>query len=249
MHGGEHGPQVALEEGAVEGVGHLRARTEPQVVREPAPLDGIVVDGRRTVAEQVVREVARPPLVAQLGELGDGARIVDHRRELQVEQDQRTGALGVGGREQRRHRAALVRAEHHRALRPHGVEHRAEVLHARLQRGEVRAVIGEPGAALVEEDQPERRRQPLVERPDARGLPRVDQVRDVVGHEHEIDVAVPHHLVGDGGAAGARVRDVARLHRRIVPSRSPRGKADAGGAPARRGTSASRSAHGGRARP
>ena len=49
---------------------------------------------------------------------------------------------------------------------------------------------------------------PLVELAPLRRLPAVDEVGDVVRHVHEIEVAVPDDLVGDGDAAAARVTDV-----------------------------------------
>jgi len=74
----------------------------------------------------------------------------------------------------------------------------------------VAAEVGEPGPTLVEQDQPERPGEALVEGAPVRRFPAVDQVRDVSGHEDEVDLSVADHLVGDRDAAAARVADVER---------------------------------------
>jgi hypothetical protein len=78
-------------------------------------------------------------------------------------------------------------------------------------------VIGQTGTSRVEENQPERPRQPLVELPPIRRRPPVDQVRDPVRDEDEIAVGIAHDLVGDRDALVAGVLDV-RLHGVGFPS-------------------------------
>jgi hypothetical protein len=59
------------------------------------------------------------------------------------------------GLEERGERAAVMGAEKDGFRRAGCLEHCAEVLHPRLQRRKVAALIREPGAALIEQDQPE----------------------------------------------------------------------------------------------
>jgi len=58
------------------------------------------------------------------------------------------------------------------------------------------------------EDQPEPAREILVEVGPVRRLPGVDEVGAEVGHEHEVGLALAHHLVGDRGAAALRIADL-----------------------------------------
>src|SRR5262249_6243239 len=93
-------------------------------------------------------------------------------------------------------------------LRVDRFHHGMHVLHPRLQRRERAAAIGEPTTALVEEDQPERLREPLVQRAPVLRFPGVDEVRTVARDEDEIGVPVPEDLVGDPAAAAAHIADV-----------------------------------------
>ena len=89
-------------------------------------------------------------------------------------QQQPQRALGIGGREQQAHRAALGRAEERRPLGPDRLHHGAHVVHPLLERRQ--AILGHPvrqaRAALVEQDQPAERRQPPIERRERRRFPR-----------------------------------------------------------------------------
>ena len=96
--------------------------------------------------------------------------------------------------------------------RVRSVEHRAQVLHPRLERRELAAVVGQPRAALVEQDQPKRPRQPQVEVAPARILPPVDEIRHVIGHVHEVGVSLAHDLVGDRDTAATRIPDLTDRH-------------------------------------
>lgn len=95
------------------------------------------------------------------------------------------------------------------------------VLHPRLEGGELPAVIRETRPALVEENQPKRPGELLVELAPARGLPAVDEVRDEVGDIGEIGLGVADHLIGDRNTAVSRVSDLGR-HRRIFSPGRPR---------------------------
>jgi hypothetical protein len=133
-----------------------------------------------------------------------------------VEQDERPRPFGIRRGEQRGRAASLVRSEDHGLVRAGRIEHGAEVLHSRLERGELPAVIGEAGASLVEQDQPERSGQPPVEVAPARIAPDVAEVRHVVRHVDEVGLPVADDLVGDRDAAGAGIARL-RLHPRSLP--------------------------------
>ena len=72
------------------------------------------------------------------------------------------------------------------------------------------AEVGEARAPLVEEDQPERLRQPLVERTQVRDLPAVDEVGDPAGHVEQVGLALPDDLVRDRDATAPRISNVER---------------------------------------
>jgi hypothetical protein len=61
--------------------------------------------------------------------------------------------FGIRSGEERAKLAALRAAEQRGALRTDCLHHGADIVHLRLEREDTRPV-GEPGAALVEEDQP-----------------------------------------------------------------------------------------------
>ena len=94
---------------------------------------------------------------------------------------------------------------------PTAVEHRTNVVHARLQVGQTLGgdSIGEAGAALVEEDEPPHRREPPVERRELRVLPAGLEGADPAVDENEVDRPVADDLVGDPDVAASRVGDVA----------------------------------------
>ena len=75
-------------------------------------------------------------------------------------QHERAHALGVGGREHRRHRAALERAHDRDPLRAGGVHHGDHVVHLLLERRRAPERVGQPGAAPVERDQAGEAREP-----------------------------------------------------------------------------------------
>src|SRR5439155_12102140 len=105
-----------------------------------------------------------------------------------------------------------------------GVQDGAYVIHAGLERREMATEVGQARAALVEKDQPERLRQPLVEGTQLRDLPAVDEVRDPAGHAEQVGLALPDDLVRDREAAAPGVADVeAHAHEspRLAPWRQP----------------------------
>jgi hypothetical protein len=132
-------------------------------------------------------------------------------REGAVERE-RGGALGVGRGEQHPERPALGDAEQRRALRAGGVHHRADVVHALLERRHRRDAIGHSGPATIEQHHARERRQTAQERGERRHLPRLLDVRHPAGdHDHVGTLA--EHLVGDVHVAAARVARRGRRER------------------------------------
>ncbi len=120
----------------------------------------------------------------------------------------RPRALRIGWCVERGHPAPFLRSQDDGVRGSSRVEHRPQVLHRRLQRGELRTVIGETRAALVEQDQSERAGEALVERPPTRYLPAVDEIRHVVGYVNKVGLALTGDLIRDCDAAVARVPDL-----------------------------------------
>jgi hypothetical protein len=69
-------------------------------------------------------------------------------------------------------------------------------------------VVGQPGASLVEQDQAEPLRQRLVEAAPTWIAHRKHEVRHVVGHVDEVDVALAQHLIRDGDATAPGIGDI-----------------------------------------
>ena len=116
--------------------------------------------------------------------------------------------LRIGGGEEHGHVAPVVRCQDHRLGSLGGLEHGAEVLHARLQRRELPVAVGYAGAALVEQNQPERLGKPIVEGAPVRRLPPVHEVGGEVGHEHQVSLALADDLVRDRGTFAPGIADV-----------------------------------------
>jgi hypothetical protein len=120
--------------------------------------------------------------VALLGRPGPlVARCPGRPRERGIE-DERAHALGIGGGEQRRQRAALERARDGHALRAGGVHHRQHVVHLLLERGRSPERVGQPRAAPVEGDHLR---------------PQVLDLGDPGRDPDEVDGSVAHDDVGD----------------------------------------------------
>jgi hypothetical protein len=97
-----------------------------------------------------------------------------------ADQDQRRRSLRVRPGEQDTQGRSFRDAQERRPFRAHGITHRAQIIHAGLESRELvlRDPIREPGAALVEEDQPGERCKPLKETSQRRLFPRRLQVGD-----------------------------------------------------------------------
>lgn|SRR5512132_567538 len=87
-------------------------------------------------------------------------------------------------------------------------------------------MVGQPGAALVEQDQPKGTSETLVEIAPRRILPPVYQVRPEFGHEDKVDISIADDLVCDSDAATPCVPDIrphdTRRHDGIVPDTKAR---------------------------
>jgi hypothetical protein len=166
-----------------------------------------LVQRRTAFAKQLVRVLARPPTLTSLGELPErpAAHLVDR---IGIEQDECAYTLRVRGGEQRRHSAALIRSQHGRSRSAGRLQHGPQILHPRLERGELGAVVGQPGTALVEQNQPKGTGEPLVKVPPLRPHPPVDEIRAVGGYEDEIDLPLPNDLIRDRDAPASHVSDL-----------------------------------------
>jgi hypothetical protein len=111
--------------------------------------------GRTGLFEKFVTKRLRPPLLAHPHEpcllvLRDDVRTP---KCIRLEEHEGARPLGIRGGIERRHRRAVVGSEENSARRANGVEYSPHVLHPRFKSGEVASEIGEPGPALVEQDE------------------------------------------------------------------------------------------------
>ena len=137
----------------------------------------------------------------------------EHPR-VRADRDQRPHPLRIRGGEQDAHRAALGQAEQSRALRPDRVHHRADVVHARLQRRRAHGV-GHPLSSLVEADEAAERRELRQEVGVVGNRPRELDVRGERRDVDDVERAVAGDLIRDRDVAAARVASLG-LHPRIV---------------------------------
>jgi hypothetical protein len=220
--------KVGLEPGAVQRVRDRGARAHAKPVRKPLPFVGINSDGWLGLLEELVGVLLRSPRIAKPREvLPRSFRITLGIVRDRVEQNERPRPFGVRRRVENGHRATVVGSEKHGAGRPDGVEYGADVVHPRLERRKLSAQVREPGAALVEEDQPETLGKALVERTPVPGLPCIDEVRDVVRDVEKVDIPVADHLVRDRDAAAAHVANVeahAQQSPRLATWQQPRSR-------------------------
>ena len=105
-------------------------------------------------------------------------------------------------REQDAHRPALGDPEERRPLGPRGVHDRPDVVDPQLQGRHLGDGVGQPVAALVEDDQARERAEPLQEVSQRRRLPLELEVGGEAEDEDQVDRPIAHDLVGDRGIAG-----------------------------------------------
>ncbi len=218
---------------AAQGARRRRARSRPQIAG-PVRHELVVVDHRGCECPEIdvaspllfdVRQPAVPCLIGRrprvvVATSADGVRPVH---------DQRPGALGVQRCEHRAHRTALRHAEQHRSFAPDRVEDGAHIVGTGLdvRQGIGPDAVGESGAALVEADEPTRRRQTPQEVHHERVFPHGLDVRHPPGHVDEIELTLTDRVVSDAHTVGRlgvvhmgndRCRDVDGwgIHRRVL---------------------------------
>ena len=132
----------------------------------------------------------------------------------------------VASGEEGRHPASLLRSKNHRRRRTDRIQDRSQILHPGLECRELTAVVRQPGAALVEHDQPKGPSETLIEIAPRRILPPIDQVRPKFGHEHKVDIPIADDLIRNSDATTPRVPDIRphdiRRHDGIVPETKAR---------------------------
>jgi hypothetical protein len=167
--------------------------------RPPAPSEvlvfGLAGSGNRRVDR--VRPVTLEGLEAGVElvprhEIGAGAR------KCAVE-DEGSGPLGVGRSEERAQRSAFRDSQQRGSLRSDGIHHSPNVVHPLLQDRDLGRghPVGQPGSALVEDDQPGERSQPTPEGGLRGVVPGQLDVGDPAGNEDEVDRPLADDLVGD----------------------------------------------------
>lgn len=217
--------QVGLLEGTVEGIRHRWACTNAEVVCEPAPLLVARKQARTPVAHDLVGHRVASPAIAEIGERGDAIWLFEPVAVCPgMEQRQRSGSLRVGCCVQGGHATTFVGGKDHRPGRPCCVQHGVQILHPSLRGGELAAVVGQAGATLVEQNQPEAGGQLEVEITPPRIFPPIDEVRHVVGHVDQVGVSRTHDLVGDRDSATPRISKLRRRHARHCLQEQSRGQ-------------------------
>ena len=144
-------------------------------------------------------------LVGPLAPRPLGVPALAHLCALENEPD---GPLRMGRGEEHRERSALRLAHDRGTLAPDRVHDGADVVHALLERRRARDAVGHPEPALVEPDQTCELREALAPAAVLRKLPRDLQVRERTLDVHEVDRAVPDHVVRDVDAAAPHESDV-----------------------------------------
>ena len=159
-------------------------------------------DRAAPVASIVVEDALRCSRWAPTGSRGRAVR-----RGVAAVDDQRARPLGIGRGEQRAIGPPSDTPNERRPLGADGVHHGPHVVHPLLERRQSldRHRIGQPGAALVEEDQPRERREPLGGTARTPARPRSARCARPSPDEHQVDRSVADDLVGDVDVAAPRV--------------------------------------------
>jgi hypothetical protein len=105
----------------------------------------------------------------------------------------------VCGGEQHAHRPALGDPEQRRPFGSRGVHHRPDIVDPLLEGRHLADGIGEPGAALVEDDQARERADPIEEASKRKRLPLEFEVRGEAKDEDDVELPVADDLIGDRG--------------------------------------------------
>ena len=117
--------------------------------------------------------------------------------------------VGIRRGEEHGHWAALRNSDDDRVLASGCVHDGAHVVHTRLEVGEIGRPIRQPGAALVEPDEPAHAAEALEELRRARILPIELEMRDESRHEHDVDRPASSDFERDVDVTTPRVPDIA----------------------------------------
>jgi hypothetical protein len=109
-----------------------------------------------------------------------------------------------------------MRGEERRVLASGGVHHRSDVVHPRLEGGDVAKSIREAHATLVEEDDARERRETLHEADEERLLPNGGQLGERSSNEDQVDRTGADDLVGDAHVTASGVARVGDDHGPIL---------------------------------
>jgi hypothetical protein len=110
-------------------------------------------------------------------------------------------AIRMGSCEQDAHGSTLRDPEQSRALGARGVHDRPDVVDPLLERGRLGDGVGEPGPALVEEDQARESAEALEEASEWKRVPLKLEVGGEPEDEDDVDRPLAYDLVGDRGVA------------------------------------------------
>ena len=210
---GQDRPGVGLRIHPGERDGRRRTRAESQPRCVPAAEVLVIRFGRRVLAKMLVTELGGSPTPLQLFEFLPPIELPVRplplrqpvsRQEGPVEDECRR-PLRICGREQCRHCRALRVTKDGGPFRPDGIHDRANVVHPRLEIRNTTDPIGNPGSALVENDQAAERRESLVEALERRLLPAKLEIRDRARREDQIERPISHNLIGDRNVAAFRI--------------------------------------------
>jgi hypothetical protein len=135
-----------------------------------------------------------------------------------VLEDQGCRSLGVRGREEHRHDAAVERAVDGSSFGSCVVQHRANVVHPLLERGQrlERHGIGEPDPSLVEDDDPAERSEAPEELRHERDFPPAFDVALPGSADDEIHRPIAEYLIGDVHFAATSEPGFRDIHARSV---------------------------------
>jgi hypothetical protein len=121
-------------------------------------------------------------------------------------------ALGIRRGEHGRHVAAFGDAKQRSALDADGVHHRADIVHAVIERGITAVAIGRAGAAFVEHHDAREGGQARNELGEVGIFPHHLDAADPAGRVDERERRIADHLVGDADIAALGVTRARRLH-------------------------------------
>ena len=198
---GQHVAHVELADQVHEAPDRGRRGGQPLEPAAPLHEAGIARLARRHAGH----DATLAPVLDELGHvliahLGGPGELVAGRpggpREGGIE-NEGAHAVGVGGGEHGRHRAALERADDRDALRADGIHHGDQIVHLVLERRGAEERVREARAAPVEGDEAREARDPPHHAHERALGPEVLDLRDPGRNPHQVDGSVSLHDVGD----------------------------------------------------